>query len=162
MELSGEILTGYFFHGVPGPQFMSHEAFRILQEGMEEERIYWFSATDPTSLCGLDLAPLKDARLPRRSLGTHLVYRGTMLLLISRQNGKKLTFHVPPDDPQMEGCLKFLRVLLTRKIKPLRRITVETINGEVAARSPYLNALRTLFDVSADHARAVLYAKAPE
>jgi ATP-dependent Lhr-like helicase len=157
MELSGEILTGYFFQGVPGPQFMSHEAFRILREGMEEKRIYWFSAIDPASLCGLDLTPPKDARLPRRVLGTHLVYRGTLLLLVSRQNGKKLTFHVSPDNPQMQACLEFLRVLLTRKIKPLRRITVETINGEVAAQSPYLNALRTCFDVSKDHLRAVLY-----
>ncbi len=31
MELSGEVLTGYFFEGVPGPQFISHEAFRMLQ-----------------------------------------------------------------------------------------------------------------------------------
>jgi ATP-dependent Lhr-like helicase len=162
MELSGEVLTGYFFRGVPGPQFISHEAFRILQEGMEEHRIYWISATDPASLCGLDLAPLKDARLPRRVMGTHLVYRGTTLLLVSRQNGKKLTFRVPPDDPQVEDCLEFLRVLLTRQFKPLRRITLETINGEAPARSPYLNALRTRFDVSTDHTRAVLYTKQNE
>ncbi len=162
MELSGEILTGYFFHGVPGPQFLSHEGFRILQEGMDEERIYWISATDPASLCGLDLAPLKDARLPRRIMGTHLVYRGTTLLLVSKQNGKRLVFRVPPDDSQIEDCLEFLRVLLTRKFKPLRRITIETINGEAPARSPYLNALRTRFDISTDHRRAVLYTKQNE
>jgi ATP-dependent Lhr-like helicase len=27
MELSGEVLSGYFFEGVPGPQFISHEAY---------------------------------------------------------------------------------------------------------------------------------------
>jgi ATP-dependent Lhr-like helicase len=162
MELSGEILTGYFFHGVPGPQFLSHEGFRILQEGMDEEKIYWISAMDPASLCGLDLALLRDARLPRRIMGTHLVYRGTTLLLISKQNGKRLVFRVPPDDPQIEDCLEFVRVLLTRKFKPLRRITVETINGEAPVRSPYLNALRTRFDISTDHTRAVLYTKQNE
>ena len=29
MELSGEILAGHFFEGVPGPQFASHRAFRL-------------------------------------------------------------------------------------------------------------------------------------
>jgi ATP-dependent Lhr-like helicase len=159
MELSGEILTGYFFQGIPGPQFISHEAFRILQEAMEEEKVYWISALDPASLCGLNLAPLKEVGLPRRVVGTHLVYRGTMLLLVSKQNGGKLDFHIPPDDIQIENLFDFLRVLLTRKFRPLRRITIETINGEAAARSPYLNMLRTFFDVSVDHTRAVLYTR---
>jgi ATP-dependent Lhr-like helicase len=159
MELSGEVLTGYFFQGVPGPQFISHDAFRDLQEGMQKQKVYWISATDPASLCGLDLAPLKKAGLPRRVVGTHLVYRGTRLILVSRQNGKKLTFHIPPEDPQIESSLDFLQVLLTRKFRPLRRITIETINGEAAARSRYLDVLRTLFDVSTDHTRAVLFTR---
>ncbi len=37
MELSGEILSGYFFEGIPGAQFISHEAFRFLQEPLPEE-----------------------------------------------------------------------------------------------------------------------------
>ncbi len=32
MELSGEILSGYFFEGIPGIQFCSHDAFRFLNE----------------------------------------------------------------------------------------------------------------------------------
>ncbi len=31
MELSGEVLAGYFFEGIPGPQFISPQAFRRLQ-----------------------------------------------------------------------------------------------------------------------------------
>ena len=37
MELSGEILSGYFFEGIPGVQFISHEAFRFLNEPLPEE-----------------------------------------------------------------------------------------------------------------------------
>jgi ATP-dependent Lhr-like helicase len=55
MELSGEVLTGYFFHGVPGPQFISHEAFRMLQRKLPQDVIFWVPATDPASLCGLKL-----------------------------------------------------------------------------------------------------------
>jgi ATP-dependent Lhr-like helicase len=36
MELSGEVLTGWFFRGVPGPQFISHQAFRMLQRKFPE------------------------------------------------------------------------------------------------------------------------------
>ena len=30
MELSGEVMSGVFFHGIPGPQFISHRAFRTF------------------------------------------------------------------------------------------------------------------------------------
>jgi ATP-dependent Lhr-like helicase len=59
MELSGEVMAGIFFHGVPGPQFMSHRAFRHLQQKLPEEAIYWINATDPASLCGIQLDSLR-------------------------------------------------------------------------------------------------------
>ena len=76
MELSGEVLTGYFFQGVPGPQFISHDAFRMLQRKFPEESVYWICATDPASVCGIRLDALKG-KLPRRVPGTHLVYHGS-------------------------------------------------------------------------------------
>jgi ATP-dependent Lhr-like helicase len=156
MELSGEVLTGYFFHGIPGPQFISHEAFRALQKQSREAPVYWISATDPASLCGIPLQGLKG-KLPRRVAGTQLVYHGSTLVLVSQQNGKKLTVHVPPDDPQMQAYLGFLRVSMSRKFQPLRRIVIETINGEPAGRSPYVKALRAGFDVSVDYRKLTLY-----
>ena len=94
MELSGEVLTGYFFQGVPGPQFISHEAFRMLQRKFPEESVYWICATDPASVCGIRLDALKG-KLPRRVPGTHLVYHGSKLVMESRRSGKTLIFHVP-------------------------------------------------------------------
>jgi ATP-dependent Lhr-like helicase len=158
MELSGELLTGYFFHGIPGPQFMSHDAFRSLQRPLSEEVVYWISATDPSSLCGIPLESLKG-KLPRRIPGTHLVYRESVLILISRQSGKKLSFHVPPDDPSIPACLEFLRVMMNRKFQPIRRISIETINEKPAGTSPYLPVFRTVFDVSVDHRKVTLYSR---
>ena len=86
MELSGEILSGYFFEGIPGVQFISHEAFRFLNEPLPEESVYWMNAADPASLCGIRLEALKGL-LPSRIPSTHLVYRGKRLVLISRRNG---------------------------------------------------------------------------
>ena len=159
MELSGEILSGYFFHGVPGPQFISRRAFRILQRKIHEDVVFWVNALDPASLCGVPLEALKGT-LPKRVGSTHLVYKGKKLALVSIGQGKALTFHMPPDDPQLQLVLAPLRHLLTRRFKPLRRITIERINGEEAARSPYLDALRTSFEVLVDYRKVTLYSRA--
>jgi len=95
MELSGEVMAGIFFHGIPGPQFISHQAFRNLQHKLPEDAVYWMNATDPASLCGIQLDSIRGS-LPPRLSGTHLVYRGTKLVFISRRNGRELTFNVPP------------------------------------------------------------------
>jgi ATP-dependent Lhr-like helicase len=141
MELSGEILSGYFFEGIPGVQFISHEAFRFLNEPFPDERIYWMNAVDPASLCGIRLESLKGV-FPSRVPSTHLVYRGKKPVVISRRNGNVLNFHVPPDDPGIFSCLSFFKVLLTREFDPEKIITVETINGKPALESDYARSLR--------------------
>ncbi|MBM3132529.1 MAG: hypothetical protein FJZ95_05790 [Chloroflexi bacterium] len=158
MELSGEVLAGYFFEGIPGPQFISHAAFRVLQRKLPDEAVYWLAATDPASLSGVGIEPLK-ANLPKRIGGTHLVYRGKDLVMVSQRNGKSLTFHAPPDDPRLTEYLGVLRHLLMRAFQPVRRVTIETINGEDASRSPYIDGLRTAFEVIIEHRHVVLYRK---
>lgn len=158
MELSGEVLSGYFFHGIPGSQFISQRAFRVLQRKLPEERVWWINATDTVSLCGIPLDFMKGI-LPRRVPGTHQVYHGKRLVLISNGNGKALTFLVPPDDTHLPEYMGPLRHLLTRQFKPLRRIVIETINDEKAPWSPYVDALRTSFEVMVDYRHVVLYRK---
>jgi ATP-dependent Lhr-like helicase len=156
MELSGEILAGYFFKGIPGPQFMSHPAFRAFQQEPPEDAIFWLSAVDPASASGLPLEGLRGT-LPKRVEGTHLVYRGSRLVVVSQRSGRMLNVTAPPDDPRLSECLEFLRHLLTRDYSPLRRVTIETINGEPAPASPYLPALKELFDVVVDIKRVSLF-----
>ncbi len=158
MELSGEVLTGYFFQGVPGPQFISHEAFRMLQRKFPEESVYWICATDPASVCGIRLDALKG-KLPRRVPGTHLVYQGRELVMESRRSAKTLIFYVPVNDPHMQSYLELLHHLLTRRFQPMRRIVIETINDEDASRSPYADTLKMGFDVSPDFRHLILYQK---
>ncbi|MBP1741343.1 MAG: lhr [Deltaproteobacteria bacterium] len=158
MELSGEVMTGYFFEGIPGPQFISHEAFRILGKRLPEDAIYWMSAVDPASLCGISLQGLKGS-LPRRVPWTHLVYHGSSLVLVSQRNGSTLAFQVTPDDSHIDEYLGVLHHLLTRKFRPMRRIIVEMINQETASHSPYIEALRRSFDVSVGHRKVTLYRK---
>jgi ATP-dependent Lhr-like helicase len=158
MELSGEVMAGIFFHGIPGPQFISHRAFRRLQRKLPEDVIYWINATDPASLCGIQLDSVRGM-LPARVATTHLVYRGNRLIVVSRRNGKELIIHGAPDDPNLQEYMVILRHLLTRKFQPVKRVSIETINGEKALHSPYLPALRTFSDVAADYKSVTLYRK---
>jgi ATP-dependent Lhr-like helicase len=141
MELSGEILSGYFFEGIPGVQFISFEAFRFLRDGLDEEAIYWMNAKDPASLCGIGLEGLKG-KLPRRVPSNHLVFQGRRVVLESMKNGRELNIHFPPDHPLLNESLGLFKILLSRGFNPVKGITVEKINGVAAEQSAYRDALR--------------------
>ncbi len=141
MELSGEILSGHFFQGIPGLQFISPEAFRFLNEPQTEDPVYWLNAADPASLCGIKLEAWKGL-LPSRRPSTHLVYRGSRLVIISRRNGGSLEMRIPPEDPRLPDYLAFFKVLLTREFSPEKIILVETINGKPALESEYAGPLK--------------------
>ncbi|SNB46552.1 DEAD/DEAH box helicase [Geobacter sp. DSM 9736] len=136
MELSGEILSGSFFTGIPGLQFISTEAFGILRRELPEDAVYWLNATDPASLCGIGLEETKGV-LPPRVPGTHLVYHGTRLVLVSRRLGKELLIKVPHDDPRLREYVSYFKVPLYREFNPRPHILVERINGRPALESPY-------------------------
>lgn len=156
MELSGEVLAGYFFQDVPGPQFITSRAFQVLQGKLPENKIYWLNALDPASLCGVQIEAVKRG-LPRRIASNHLVYHGARLVVISQQNGRTMTCTAPPDDPRLTEYLGFLRHLLSRQFQPLHRITIKTINGEPATKSPYLAALKVSFNVMIQSRDVILY-----
>jgi len=71
--------------------------------------------------------------------------------------GRRLTFHCTHDDESLPYYLAPLHHLLTRSFRPLRKIALESINEEKATKSPYLDALRTAFDLTVDHKKLILY-----
>ncbi len=158
MELSGEVVAGEFFAGVPGLQFAIPAALERLGRGLDEERVWWVQAADPASPCGLALDGL-DPRLTRRVPGGHVVFHGARLVAVSERRGRSLLFHVAPDAPRLPDYLDFLDAALTRSASPARTLTVETINGEPAAASPYVAALSSRFAVSRDAASVTLSRK---
>jgi ATP-dependent Lhr-like helicase len=143
MELSGEILSGYFFTGISGPQFISHAGFRRLQAGLPNDAVFWMSAVDPVSPCGLGL---ELGELPRRVASNHLAYFGARLAFVSQRHGRDLTFHIGADHPDLLEALEVLEVMLTREVQPLQGIDIETINGLPAHDSPFAAALAARFD----------------
>lgn len=158
MELSGEILSGCFFQGIPGPQFISPAAFRILQQPSTEKNVFWLNAVDPASLCGIPLDSLRG-RFPKRVEGNYLVFRAQELVMTVQRKGRQLKFYTPPDDPQLPEFLVVLRHLLTREFRPMRRVIIETINEEAAVSSSYLDIIKKNFDVIVDREQVSLYRK---
>ncbi len=147
MELSGEVLAGHFFQGIPGLQFISPAAYRRLREGLPADRVFWMGALDPASPCGLALEELKGSLPPRRA-GTHLVYHGAELVVVARRQGRDLQIQVAPDHPCLRDYLGFLKILLTRQFDPMHGIAIESINSEPAVESPYVAPLAEMFGVS--------------
>ncbi|NLD37006.1 MAG: DEAD/DEAH box helicase [Desulfatiglans sp.] len=156
MELSGEIMSGLFFKGVTGPQFISRKAFQMLSTLAEDKSIYSVNAFDPASVCGMQIDALKGAT-PRRLPGNSICYRGTEPVVIVENNGKVLTIMIPPDDPDIELSLAPIKNLLEREFSPLKNIAVETVNGEPATKSPYVDVFKRLFEVQVDYKNLILY-----
>jgi ATP-dependent Lhr-like helicase len=157
MELSGEVLAGYFFTDIPGLQFVSVQSFRELQRPLDKDHIFWLNAADPASLCGLGIEALKTI-LPKRLPGIHMVFHGSDLVLISHQQAKRLEIRVAADHPCLETYFGFLDHFFNRSVTPLRSITIETVNDRPAPEnSGYISVLQRLFDTSVDFKSIVLF-----
>jgi ATP-dependent Lhr-like helicase len=159
MELAGELVAGTFIAGLEGLQF-TRPAWVPRLAASAPGKVFWLSAADPASLCGLDL-PLPE-RLPPRRVTTHLVYRGSELAMVSWRQGRALEFRLPPDHPDLAACCGVLAHLLTRPVRPLRRLCIATINDQPAAASPYLALLRQLFDAWVEVNEVVLHRRRPD
>ena len=136
MELSGEIMSGHFFKGLPGLQFISHEALRFLKTPLPDDAVYWMNAQDPASLCGVKL-PAAFQALPPRLYTTHLTFHGRSLVLVSRKNGREVDIYVSHDHPHLHRYLEVFKMLVTREFNPRRVVRIETINNEKARESAY-------------------------
>ncbi len=146
MELAGEVVSGQFFEGVPGPQFASPEAVSRLRDGLPRDAVYWMAADDPASACGLALEGLRGD-LPRRVSTTTLVYHGDRLVLAAHSGGKSLDIRVPPEERALPDYLRPLELLI-RPGASRSYLSLDAINGAEASASPYLDPLRERFDVS--------------
>jgi len=144
MELSGEVLAGNFIEGLPDLQFATPEFVAALKVAAPEDQVYWLNATDPASLCGLDIPGMKE-QLPRRVPGSTLVYCGHTLVAISERGGASIRVLIPPDDANVAGCFCFIDALFEPNSNR-RKLRIKEINGEAAARSPYLKVLESRFE----------------
>jgi ATP-dependent Lhr-like helicase len=140
MELSGEVLTGHFFEGIPGLQFVSHTAITLFKKGFSSNTFYWINATDPASLCGISLQSLKST-LPPRIPSIHLIYLGARLIVLSHKNGKELDCRFNREDQEAITCCKHLSQLAKSGTAPMSAKKIEKINGESVFNSELVGCL---------------------
>jgi len=112
----------------------------MLRDPLPQDAIFWVNAADAASLCGLTLASLQG--LPPRIPSTHLVYHGSRLVMISKRLGKNLEILAEPDNAHFPGYLALFKDMISREFNPMQKISVETVNGEPAFRSPYAEAMK--------------------
>ena len=138
MELSGEVLAGYFFEDIPGLQFASQTAFQELGQPLPADAVYWMNATDPASLCGVRIEGI-NLPLPRRVSSSYLVFRGERLVLALGRSGRDVTVHVPPEDEGIPVYLRVFHAIMSRPVNPVAQIRVDSINAKPALESAYLD-----------------------
>jgi ATP-dependent Lhr-like helicase len=143
MELAGEVVAGLFFEGLSGPQFASPRAIASLRR-YQAPRAHWVNATDCAAPCGLGI---DLAGLPHRRSGNYLAFVAGRLALAVENSGRRLQFHLDPDD----DALDLATAVLVHIARSERRFAVETINGEAARSSPYLDALDRVLVRTSDH-----------
>jgi ATP-dependent Lhr-like helicase len=156
MELAGEVVGGHFIDGAPGPQFISPALQRTLAQGLDRSLIFYLNATDPASCCGLGLT-WAGFDLPARRAGTHLVYHGNRLVLVSARQGRRLRFHVEPFDKNISNYLNLFDHILKYRMNGSSGILIETINDQPAPESPYLDVFRGRFEVNVDPNTVTVY-----
>ncbi len=133
MELSGELVGGRFFEGIPGLQFAAPRTLARLRGGLPESALWWQNAADPSSLAGVALPGLKEV-LPARRTTTHLVWRGSRPIAQLRRSGREIERLDRSADEAGAAAIEPLRMALTRSFDPERAIEVEAVDGEPAHR----------------------------
>jgi ATP-dependent Lhr-like helicase len=143
LELSGEALSGHFFDSLPGPQFLEPgllDELERFREDTDAAPVFWLSARDPASPCGL----ATHEGLPARMASSYLVFCGRRLVVVTLRQSRSCTIHSAPDDSRLPEYLAFLHSFAHRESNPETRVVVESINGERAPDSPYLWAFEKL------------------
>ncbi|HML52745.1 MAG TPA: DEAD/DEAH box helicase [Solidesulfovibrio magneticus] len=156
MELTGEVVSGEFFTGLSGPQFADPGAVRLLAAGLVGDDPWWIAGVDPAAVWGFGQDPAALA-LPRRAAGAYVAFVGPRPVAVIEAGGARLRLALAPDDPGLPAALAPLVHLLCRRISPVPRLTVAAINDVPADKSPYLAALRGLFEAVGERRGVTLY-----
>jgi ATP-dependent Lhr-like helicase len=143
MELAGEVVAGYFFNGLSGPQFMTPAGLQSFQQ-QPRNLSFWLNANDPASPCGLGTG---DDRVPARRPQNLLSYHEGELALTIENAGRRLFFHIESGHPDLDAVCEPL-LHLARQHK---RLTIETVNGDNVADSRYLSVLGRILVPRRDH-----------
>ncbi|MFU2207579.1 DEAD/DEAH box helicase [Solidesulfovibrio sp. C21] len=159
MELSGEVVSGEFFAGLSGPQFAASRAVRLVAAGLPGSEEWWCCGRDPAALWGLPTPQSGKLPLPRRAAGAYVAFIGPDPVLTLETGPGRLTIKLSPEDAALPAALAPLTHLLSRRVAPVPRLTLTTINKTPAEKSPYAALLRQLFEAVQERKGVTLFRK---
>ena len=142
LETLGVARRGYFVEGLGGAQFAlpgAVERLRALEEAPDQPLV--IATADPAQPYGAGLRwPDADVRPPARRAGAQLVTVGGRPALSVHSGGKSLRVLGRADDagPALEALAAAVRA------GRLRRLVIDTIDGEPAVSSPLAERLLAL------------------
>ncbi len=162
LELAGELLSGRFFDGVEGPQFLEPSVLPIFAALGQDARAaaapvgpIWVNALDPAA-AALYAPAARPSLLPQRIAVNRICVDSGIVVAVSTRSFRDLSLAVPADDPRLPSILGFFRAAREREAGTERRVVVHQVNGEAAAASPYADPmLKAGFE--ADRGRMALW-----
>jgi ATP-dependent Lhr-like helicase len=157
LELAGELLAGRFFEALEGPQFLDPAAFEAFQalDAPAPRGPVWVSSLDPAA-AALYAAEERQALLPPRIAANRICVDGGFVVAASTRSYRDLELILSTDDPRLSAVMGLFRAVRERDVRPERRVVVDRVNGEPAARSPFSESLREA-GLEADRGRMVLW-----
>lgn len=152
-EWRGELRRGYFVEGLSGLQFTDEPTMNDLVTHHDSNSnydkstpFYLISAVDPLNLYGasapLDLPLLENgrAKLPRIA-GNSIVFHSGLPIWIVQERGQRITLLPHGQEEVKRDALQFLIQNFTI---PSTKWTIETIDGDAAAKSSWAKVLMEL------------------
>ncbi len=98
----------------------------------------------------------RQALLPARIAANRICVASGKVVAASTRTFRDLALGVPAADPRLPSILELFKAIRNREARAERRVVVDVVNGEAAARSPYAQALREA-GFEADRGRMVLW-----
>jgi ATP-dependent Lhr-like helicase len=144
LEFRGEVRRGYFVRGLSGAQFALPEAVEMLRgvTSGEEASPIVMTLTDPANVFTLPMPhdPSRDPFVRSRSRGALLVTIDGVVVMTAERRGARITVRPGCSDATLTRAVATLVAHLSAHSD--RDVTVETIDGQPASGSRYVDAFR--------------------
>ena len=144
LEFRGEVRRGYFVRGLSGAQFALPEAVEMLRSTTADDDApaIVMTAADPANVFTLPMPqnPARDAFVRPRSRGTLLITVAGVVVMVAERRGERIVIRPDTSDTIVTRAAEALVAYLGARAN--RDLAVDTIDGQPATGSRYLDAFR--------------------
>jgi ATP-dependent helicase Lhr and Lhr-like helicase len=142
LEMRGEVRRGYFVDGLSGVQFAKANAVDLLRaDAGDNAPVVILASSDPANVQNLPLGVEKrDSFASGRGRGAWIATIAGLVVLVAESRGKSMRVRPGVSQVDIARAAKAMADHLVRRGSRPRDVVVETIDGDVAARSAHYPA----------------------